>query len=299
MRIMSKVSTSKYFLANPGGKTPALGLAQSFWALTQREIPTAQSLEEACFQGFEYFEVGIREERLVETRALLNAFPLKLIAQGWAVSANEAIIFLQRAVEFQAIALNLHLGHAYLATSEAVDLIGEVQSQADALGIPLLLETHRGRLTQDLFRTSEILAQLPQIVIALDLSHYIVAGETLGGSETLFHAHLAPLLARTALIHGRISNGQSIQVPAEDPFAFTSVIQSLWQQAMQLWLIDAPADAVFLFEPELGPPPYACVAADRTETFNRTAQSRILTHLGRQAWASAQANTAPSAGFRS
>ncbi len=97
-------------------------MAQSFWALTEREIPIAQALEEVLSEGFEYFEVGLREERLAETEALLSRFNLKLIAQGWATSTNEAILFLQRAVELKAIALNLHLGHAYLTTSEAVDL---------------------------------------------------------------------------------------------------------------------------------------------------------------------------------
>jgi hypothetical protein len=281
--------SSKYCFRQPGGIVPALGMAQSFWALSQREIPMAQALENACSEGFEFFEVGLREDRLTETKVLLNQFPLKLIAQGWATSAKDATVFLERAVEFKAIALNMHIGHAYLTTDEAADLVGDIQSRADVYGIPLLLETHRGRLTQDLFRTAELLARVPEIAITLDVSHYIVAGETLGGSEALFRAHMAPLLARTALIHGRISNGQSIQVPAEDGFAFTSVIQSLWQQAMASWLADAPHDAIFLFEPELGPPPYAYLNGNGAETFSRTAETRTLTHLARQAWAGAQA----------
>jgi hypothetical protein len=266
---------------------PALGLAQSFWALGQRELSIHRALADACSEGYEYFEVGLREERLAETTDLLKRFPLKLIAQGWATSASEASVFVERAAEFQAVALNMHLGHAYLTTTEAVDLVGEVQRQADVYGMPLLVETHRGRLTQDLFRTSELLRCLPDIVIALDVSHYIVAGETLGGSEDLFRAHLAPLLGRTALIHGRISNGQSIQVLAEDSFAFTPLIQSLWQQAMNLWLTDAPGDAIFLFEPELGPPPYSYLDNNGAETFDRTVESRTLTELAREAWSAA------------
>ncbi len=238
------------------------------------------SLEQACRDGFEYFEAGLSEDRISETRALLRRFPLKLIAQGWAPSAGEAAAFFQRAAELGAIALNLHLGHAYLTTSEAVDMTGEVQRQAEAFGIPLLLETHRGRLTQDLFRTAELLAQLPEIAITLDVSHYIVASENLGGAEELFRACMAPLLARTALIHGRISNGQSSQVRVDDGFAFTTVTQSLWRQAMQLWLADAPADAVLIFEPELGPPPYAFLDPSGAETFSRTAETRRLTELG-------------------
>ena len=280
-------SNTKYCFRKPGATTPALGLAQSFWALTRREIPIETSLEEACREGFEYFEVGLSEDRLAETKALLDRFPLKLIAQGWAPSAGEATVFFQRAAELGAIALNLHLGHAYLTTNEAVDMIGQVQRQAEAYGIPLLLETHRGRLTQDLFRTVELLARIPEMVITLDLSHYIVASENLGGPEELFRAHITPLLARAALIHGRISNGQASQVRVDDAFAFTSVTQSLWRQAMKLWLAGAPADAVLIFEPELGPPPYAFLDPNGAETFSRTAETRRLTQLAREAWAAA------------
>ena len=105
--------------------------------------------------------------------------------------------------------------------------------------------------------------------------------------EDLFRAHLAPLLARTALIHGRISNGQSIQVSTEDRFAFTPLIQSLWRKAMNLWLTDAPGDAVFIFEPELGPPPYSYLDSHGAETFNRASESRSLTQFAREAWAAA------------
>ena len=73
---MSNTSNSKYFLRKAGGAAPALGLAQSFWALTQREISIAQSLEEACSEGFEYFEVGLLDDRLAETEALLKAFQI-------------------------------------------------------------------------------------------------------------------------------------------------------------------------------------------------------------------------------
>src|ERR1035437_8734261 len=118
--------TSRYCFRQGTGTVPKLGLAQSYWALSQREISIERALEDACSEGFEYFEVGLCEERLAETRTLLDRFPLKLIAQGWATSAQDATIFLKHAVEFHAIALNMHLGHAYLTTSEAVDLVGDV-----------------------------------------------------------------------------------------------------------------------------------------------------------------------------
>ena len=280
---------SRYIFRKTDATAPSLGLAQSFWALGQREISLAQSLEEACADGFEYFEVGLREDRLAETASLLKAFPLKLIAQGWAATAKEARVFLERAVELGAVAINIHLGHAYLPANDAALMVDDMYRMADAYGLPLLLETHRGRVTQDLLRTGELLKLRPDTVLTLDLSHYLVAGETLGGSEDLFRASLSSLLSRTGLLHGRISNGQSIQVATEDAFAFTDALESLWQEAMELWLADAPADAVFVFEPELGPPPYAYTERSGSEIFSRTEETRVITELARRAWSAAWA----------
>jgi len=279
---------SKYCFRNPGATHPALGFAQSFWALTQRALPIAEALEQAAAKGYEYLEVGLHRETLGETKTLLEKFPLKLIAQGWATSADEATIFFERSQELGAQALNMHLGHAYMTTNEAVELVGAVQRQANSYGIPLLVETHRGRVTQDLFRTFEFVRQMPELAMTLDVSHYIVAGETLGGPEPSFRTYLDSVLAQTGLIHGRISNGQSIQVAADDSFAFTRVIQSVWQRAMSLWLSEAPRDAIFVFEPELGPPPYSYLDREGKETFDRTIESRSLVGLARESWNAAQ-----------
>ncbi len=282
-------TNSKYCFRQPGRTAPALALSQSYWALTQREIPISDSLETACKEGYEYFEAGLSEDRLSEIEALLKRFPLKLIAQGWANTIAETIPFMRRAVSLGAVAFNLHLGHAFLSAAEAAALAAEAQAHASALGLPLLLETHRGRMTQDLFRTSELVRHNPSINITLDVSHYIVASESLGGDEALFRKHMEPLLERTGLIHGRISNGQSAQVLAEAPLAFTEVTQSFWREAMQLWSRNAPSDAVLVFTPELGPPPYAYLLRDGAETFSRTNETHTLVELARQAWAQAMA----------
>jgi hypothetical protein len=288
MKVHPIPSWSKYCFRSPGATAPALAFSQSLWALMGREDPIELSLEQACTEEFTYLEVGLREDQLAIAEGPLKRFPLKLIAQGWATTLSDAVRFLDRAAQLGAVALNLHLGHAYMPVDEAACLIGEVQCQAESFNLPLLLETHRGRLTQDLFRTAAVLEQLPEALITLDVSHYIVAGEGLGGSAELFQKHMFPLLTRTALIHGRISNGQSVQVSIHNPFASTSTIESLWRRAMRIWLADAPADAVFVFEPELGPPPYAYLDMNEAETFSRSTETMKLIGLARAAWNAAK-----------
>jgi hypothetical protein len=258
-----------------------------------RDVPLRESVERGFADGFEYFEVGLSEERLPETREILSSVPVKLIAQGWASTVDEATVFFERAASLGAAAINLHLGHAYLAMEEAAGVVLEAIDKAREYNLPLMLETHRGRLTQDLYRTSQLALRVPDLLIALDVSHYIVAGETLGGSEPLFRAHLRPITSKAALIHGRISNGASIQVSVDDPFACVATTTAIWQEAMESWLQDAPEDAVMLFEPELGPPPYAYLNSQQKETFSRDDQSTILRALALETWERATKNVRP------
>lgn len=285
---MSLSLTSRYPFREKSRTAAGLALAQSFWALTERAMPMMASLELAVQEGVTFFEAGLREDRMPVIQEVLQRFPLRLIAQGWALNAAEAEPFFQRAARLGAEALNLHLGHAYLSNDEAAALIETVLQRADVYGIPLLLETHRGRLTQDLYRTAAVAVE-STCAIALDVSHYIVAGETLGGDAEGFHRHLEPLLQRTALIHGRVSNGAAIQVHPADPLACVTVTQAVWQRAMELWLADAPADAVLVFEPELGPPPYAYQDGQQKETFSRTVATPLLVDMAQHAWSNAVA----------
>ncbi len=272
-----------------GASEPELAFAASFWALSGRSTPIEQGVQEACEAGCSFLEVGLRAERLGLVKELLDRFPLQLVAQGFANTIEEAAVYFQRALDLGSVAINLHLGHAYLSAQEAEGLVDAAYEMANSLGLPMLLETHRGRLTQDLFRTSALLDARPHTSLALDVSHYLVAGETLGGSEVLFRQHIQPLLRQTRMIHGRISNGQSIQVHSMDAFSFKALTEELWTEAMSLWLENAPAGAVLIFEPELGPPPYAFVdPATRGEVLDRTEQSRELKAIAFRAWDAAK-----------
>ncbi len=279
---------SRYFLMDPTGGPPRMALAHSFWALQEREQLLLASLEQGIAAGFEFFEAGLREDRMTELRSLLERLPLKLIAQGWATTIGELEPFLQRAMCLKAVAFNLHLGHAFHTVDEAVALMEEAEAMTKRYGLPLLLETHRGRITQDLFRTYELSRRLPDVMFTLDASHYLVGGEIWGGSEKMFRKHLAPVLSHTGMIHGRISDGQSVQVPAGARMAATELLLELWTEAMRLWLAEAPAGAVLVFEPELGPPPYAFLTADGRETFSRHEETQVLVALAREAWQAAQ-----------
>jgi len=281
--------TSRYLFRDSSNTAgPRLALAQSYWALQEREISIEDALARSCEEGFEYLEAGLREDRMARLRAILRALPLKFIAQGWASTVEDAIPFFERAIELNAVAMNLHLGHAYLHEGGRERLVDEAYTLAERYKLPLMLETHRGRCTQDLHATCALIRRRPVISIALDVSHYLVAGEMFGGDVTRFNVSLGPLFEATELIHGRISNGQQIQVSVADTQSVAQT-QSIWEGAMAAWLANAPSDAIFVFEPELGPPPYAYLVGG-VEIYSRTAETVNLVNLAREAWVRARKN---------
>jgi hypothetical protein len=158
--------------------------------------------------------------------------------------------------------------------------------------LPVYFETHRGRFTQDLYRTAQLCTRLPDLLLTLDVSHYIVNEEKIGPTEEL-KPLLDVLLDRVGMIHGRVSNGQQIQVDIGDGSEeLAQRYKRFWAEAMRRWRIRNPVGAALVFEPELGPPDYAIRDLSGKEFSNRWEQSLVLKRLGEEAWKEAATATA-------
>jgi len=193
--------------------------------------------------------------------------------------------------------LNLHLGTGLMTVAESVEMVRFAQQLARERNIFLLLETHRGRLTQDLLRTTEWLEQAPETRFTLDISHYVVASEGCAGDEPLFWTKMDAILQRTSMIHGRIGNGQQVQVhvdPAKNKPFQLSLFKQAWTRAMAAFRRNARPNDVLLFTPELGPPGYAITDLSEREFSDRWDQSLVLAGLAQECWKASASDTAKS-----
>src|SRR4029453_7671991 len=59
----------------------------------------------------------------------------------------------------------------------AAKAVEQFYAAADQAGIPLLIETHRGKLTSDILFTAELLDAVPRMRLVADLSHYVNGDE--------------------------------------------------------------------------------------------------------------------------
>ncbi|MFM7063368.1 MAG: sugar phosphate isomerase/epimerase family protein [Actinomycetes bacterium] len=174
-------------------------------------------------------------------------------------------------------------------------LVDEVLTAAAASGVPLYVETHRGTVTQDIWRTLRLVERHPDLRFNADLSHWYT-GHELGLHDMATTADLlAPVLDRVRYFHGRIGTSGSIQVDVGDgdPVEHPSVAHFclLWTRAMAGFVAGAaddpvpPADLQVGFAPELLPAEvgYAQLVPGPdgmpVEAGDRWAQARVLTDL--------------------
>ncbi|TDF96800.1 sugar phosphate isomerase/epimerase [Paenibacillus piri] len=233
-------------------------------------------------------------------RRLLDEYGFSLGIHSFPRKPEDMTELLREAKQFGVLYVNSQVMDSFVIGQAAVELLHGLVEEARKAQIPYMIETHRGRVTQDLHRTVDYVKAIPELRLTIDLSHYIVAGElTAAASRELEMAGelFDVLLQRTSAIHARVSNGEQVQVdigpngehPMVKPF------MKWWERGMSCWLNEAKPGDILPFVTELGPPDYAITEAtykreDRTEISDRWQQALVLKRLGEEAWEHAQAN---------
>jgi len=210
---------------------------------------------------------------------------MRWVVQCYPMKPDDLDAALELALKVDAIMLNAHAGTPHGSAGDTEELVSALIEKAAAADVKLVFETHRGRITQDLYRTSHLVRQVPGMRLNLDVSHYVVCEEKPGPIEALAPLFW-PLLDRVDMIHGRIGNGQQIQVDFGDGAGeLPQLYRRFWAETMRQWRLRSPVGATLIFTPELGPPPYAIVDTRGAEFSNRWEQAEIMWKLAQQAWA--------------
>jgi sugar phosphate isomerase/epimerase len=255
----------------------------SLWGLEGLHDPPASGISAVKAAGYHTLEVGFihLKDELVEQ---VRAAGLRLIVQRHCMTVEELVPALDAAKRHGVMLVNAHVGTPHLSTAEAADLAKGMIEAANSRGVRLLFETHRGRITQDLFRTLELLKAVPAMRLTLDVSHYIVCEEKPGPVAELMPL-LRQLFDRVDMMHGRVSNGEQIQVDVGDGTGeLPQRFKSFWCEAMRAWRLRSAPGSALVFTPELGPPSYAITDLDSREFSDRWEQSLVIRRLAEEAW---------------
>ncbi len=275
--------------------SPRLQVQHSLWSLLKLPMnaPTEWTLDEKFARvreaGFAGVECWLSPEEEQAHKDALDRHGLRLTLGHHPHSLDDV-----RRTVAQAVRLNAQFVFAqpltpYAPLSEAVPFLREAVKIGNDAGMPFFIETHRGNLPESLNQALALIDAMPEIRFTGDFSHFVVVGEFYGWEDERAVERMMPVLERTCHLHGRISNGEQVQVDVGDGTGDTAqFFVRIWEAAMRCWLKDAGPGDVFPFASELGPPRYAITVPNGREFSDRWQQSLVMKRLAEQAWAQAQ-----------
>lgn len=280
--------------------TPGMEIHQSWWAMrgigdNRGEWSIEKKIAEIAKAGFHGILGRLPAPEEAELwRGLLDRYGLRFGIEAFPEDPDDFAEFLRQAQEFGVSYVNAQVKDSFVVGKQAISRLQGIIAAGAEESIPVFVETHRGRITQDLLRTVDYVLALPDLRLTIDFSHYVLAGELLLEDERA-EACFQILLERTSCIHGRVSNGEQIQVDigpdAEHPM--TGRFLAWWKQGMINWRSGARPGEILPFVCELGPVPYAIAQngygqAPYAEISNRWEQSLLLKRLAEEVWESVE-----------
>ena len=274
----------------------SLKVYQSMWAMERRRPDGVEwSLDEklAMIHDAGFDGAGIRFTdpnfvRPIVTR--LRDWGLSWQAQCYPQTVDDLRPILANVAAFGADHLNLQADVRPHTVAECVPLIEGWRALAQDAGVAMHLETHRDRMTTDLFFTLRLLDRFPDLRLTGDLSHYVVGREFAWPISDENHRLMRRIIDNCWGFHGRVASREQIQVqlPMDGAFAhqqdWLDLFMGWWEYGFRAWRRRAPQDAVLTFLCELGPREYAMTGADGYELSDRWAESQRLMQLVRELW---------------
>jgi len=280
---------------------PRLQLVQNLWGLraypsAESEWPDERKAREIKAAGFDAFDVwvgGAKEEDLARWKALGEAHGLGIGVEFGPTRAEDADAAIAAARRLGSVYLDAHVASYFTPEKEAEALLRGLVERCSKAAMPLVIQTHRGRVTQDLLRAVAYAKAIPDLRFDLDFSHYLVAGEMGGALSPEAEAAFAVLMERATMLDGRVTNGEQVQVDLLNPAYRAHVDRqtALWKRVMVGWLRGAKRGDVFPFRVELGPPDYAILGADGREISDRWEQQKAMKALVERLWNEAVAES--------
>ncbi len=250
----------------------------------------------AGFTGFEAFATSSSEAD--ELKKMLNDRGLGIGFQGYPHKPDDLLPTIELAHRMGADYITAQVFGSLMRARDIADMLEEMYELVNGSGLPFYVETHRGRVTQDLRRTLLVIDRLPRVRFTGDFSHYICAGEIGGEWPVDIWEAFTRIAERCGNFHGRIGYGEQIQNDIGDGANPTcEQFKKLWTIGMRKWLSKARPGDVLPFCSELGPPGYSVTDLEGREISDRWEQSLVVKRLAQEAFADAQAQVAltPSA----
>ena len=278
---------------------PTLEIYQSLWAMQLRNPNRAERSDEESFAmvadaGFDGMCLDPTVEEIPENqekRALFEKHELGCMVNAFPRRPDDMQPLLEFAREMDASVVNVISGIMPIRPEDAVEDVRRWIGEAEVMGLPLLFETHRDGLLNDLYFTLQLMELVPEMRLCADLSHFVVDRELRAPVPEKDEAFIRTVLERSDCFQGRIASREQVQVQIDFPQhrQWVGIFRRWWKEGMRMWRNRNTCDAKLVFLCELGPPPYAITDANQDELSDRWEESLKIRDWVRDIWAELEA----------
>jgi len=275
---------------------------QSLWAMERRrpdglEWSMPQKLEMIRDAGFDGAGVRFFDYKYAkEVTDFLRANNMTWQAQCYPKAVDDLKPIIEHVRELGADHVNLQPDVRPYRLEDCIPLIEGWRHMAHDAQIPVHIETHRDRMTTDLFFTLHLLDCFPDLRMTADISHYVVGREFAWPISEENHALMHRILDHAWGFHGRVASREQVQIQISFPHQkeWVDLFMGWWEYGFRSWRQRAPQDATLTFLCELGPKEYAMTGPDGYELSDRWEEAQMMMRMIRALWAKLEAEAAPA-----
>jgi hypothetical protein len=277
-----------------------LEIYQSLWGMELRSPHEAERTPEQSFAmvaeaGFDGMCIDPSAAEIPEMRALLPLYResgLGCMVNAFPNHEDDMQPLLQFASESDACMVNVISGVMTLTPEAAVPVVRRWIGEAEEQNMPLLFETHRDSLLNDMYFTLQLMDLVPEMRLCADLSHFVVDREMRAPVPERDRQYISSILKRSDCFQGRVASREQVQIQIGFPQhqEWVDIFKGWWRQGMAAWRDRNPPDARLVFLCELGPPPYAITDGEQRELSDRWEESLQIRDWVREIWAELETN---------
>ncbi len=274
---------------------PTLEIYQSLWGMQLRNPSLPERSDEEAFAmvaeaGFDGMCLDPAVDEIDENLARKSLFEqhrLGCMINAFPGQPDDMQPLLDFAVEMDACLVNVISGVMPIRAEDAVPVVRRWIDEAADRQIPLLFETHRDGLLNDLFFTLQLMDLVPEMRLCADLSHFVVDREMRAPVPERDQQYIQAVLERSDCFQGRIATREQVQVPIDFPQhrEWVEIFKRWWRDGMRMWRNRNTCEENLVFLCELGPPPYAITDANQNELSDRWTESLEIRDWALDIWA--------------
>ncbi|MBB3570262.1 TIM barrel protein [Rhizobium sp. BK491] len=266
---------------------------QSLWSMERRsaqypELSLEENIDKIASAGFDGISTHWYDRKIVSrVAALLKQHGLQAEGQCFPKTVDDLKPVLETAAEYNVHHICLQPDVRLRRLEDCIPLLEGWQRLAEEAGIDVWIETHRDRMTTDLFFTLDLLDRLPDLRLLGDVSHFLVGREFAWPVSDENHALIHRILDSSWAFHGRVASREQVQIEISFPHhrPWVDLFLGWWEYGFKSWKKRANEDATLAFTCELGPKPYAITGRDGEDTTDRWEESLLMRQEILDLWA--------------